>query len=911
MWWAPPSGRDDDGVRAWAEFTGQSAADVADEGWTAAIHPADRSRVSALWYRAAKAREPFEATYRVRRHDGVYRMMHLRVVPVLDERGEIADWVGLATDETEERFRGYFEQSLVGVMVARPDRGLVEVNQAACDLLGYSREELLGLTWTELTHPDDLAADVARNQRILAGEVDGARFEKRLIRKDGAVVDADMSLSCQRGADGSVDHFLALVSDVTERRRLGDELDDERLRFKQLVENSGEAILLTQPDGAILSANPEACRMLGRSEEEICALGRAGIVDPTDPRLASGLEEREQTGRATRELRFVRGDGTTFPVQVTSRVYSDHEGMLRTSTVILDLTDRERAEAANARLAAIVESSDDAILSEDLDGSILTWNRGAERLYGYAAGEVVGKSISVLAPPGSEDQLMTLFPLIRRGESVRHTETVRVRKDGSSIDVLIGISPIRDAAGVVVGVSTITHDITARKRAERLMGATSEILEIIASPRPVRETAQGIVDALKRATGLDAVGLRLQQGEDFPFVAAAGYTEEFLRAENDLVARYPDGGVCRSDDGSVCLECTCGLVVTGAIDPASDLFTPGGSCWTNDSLPSRATPATEDLRLNPRDRCVHDGFLSVALIPLRAGEQILGLVHLADYRRDRFAPESIRFFEGLGASIGVALSRKQAESEIRSLNAELEARVSSRTAQLEATNKELEAFAYSVSHDLRAPLRAIDGFSAMVIEDGADKLDETDVEHLQRVRDAAQRMAALIDDLLGLSRVGRQDMQLAPVNVSALAEEVLAELRSAEPGRSVECVVAPGLHAKADAVLLRMILANLLGNAWKFTGKHDTARIEVGETDGEERAFFIRDDGAGFDARYAENLFGAFQRMHSPQEFEGVGIGLATVQRLVARHGGRVWAEAEVEKGATFYFTLPAPAATG
>jgi PAS domain S-box-containing protein len=250
--------------------------------------------------------------------------------------------------------------------------------------------------------------------------------------------------------------------------------------------------------------------------------------------------------------------------------------------------------------------------------------------------------------------------------------------------------------------------------------------------------------------------------------------------------------------------------------------------------------------------------------------------------------------------------RKAAEQEIKRLNAELEDRVLARTAELASANRELEAFVYSASHDLRAPLRSIDGFSQMVVEDAGERLDATDVDHLQRVRAAAQRMAHLIDGLLVLSRASRQEVLRKNVDVSAMARSVIADLRSEHPERRVEVVIQPDLTADADATLLHVILTNLLGNAWKFTAKHETARIEVGVTDGGgERAFFVKDDGAGFDMAAAQHLFGAFQRMHSADEFEGDGIGLATVQRLVARHGGRVWAEAEVEKGATFYFTLP------
>jgi len=225
--------------------------------------------------------------------------------------------------------------------------------------------------------------------------------------------------------------------------------------------------------------------------------------------------------------------------------------------------------------------------------------------------------------------------------------------------------------------------------------------------------------------------------------------------------------------------------------------------------------------------------------------------------------------------------------------------------ELEEANRELEAFSYSVSHDLRAPLRSIDGFSQMLLEDYADKLDDKGKDYLRRIRAASQRMSQLINDLLTLSRISRADMHFEELNLTAMVEEITAELRQSQPERDVEFIIEPNVKAYGDSHLLRIVLENLLSNAWKFTSKHKSAIIEFGvkEHDG-KTVYFVRDDGAGFDMAYVDKLFVPFQRLHEQDEFEGTGIGLATVQRIVHRHGGTVWAEGEVEKGATFYFTL-------
>lgn len=321
-------------------------------------------------------------------------------------------------------------------------------------------------------------------------------------------------------------------------------------------------------------------------------------------------------------------------------------------------------------------------------------------------------------------------------------------------------------------------------------------------------------------------------------------------------------------------------------------------------IEQRAVATTEDpagrRRLPAEFRQL--GLRYVLAAPITAGERRLGVVAIVVARRSTFFDDDLALLRLLADQAGVVLEHRRLFEEVQGLNRALERNVS----ELRALNDELGSFAYSVSHDLRAPLRTIDGFSQILLEDKGPALGEDGRQHLDRVRAAATRMGTLIDDMLLLSRITRDDMSLRSVDLTALARAVVDELRVREPQRKVEFESDGALPARVDERLLRIALTNLLGNAWKFTRGRDPAHVRFGgETREGEEVFFVNDDGVGFDMRYAQKLFGAFQRLHNMAEFEGTGIGLATVQRIVHRHGGRVWAESEVGKGTTVYFTLP------
>jgi signal transduction histidine kinase len=336
---------------------------------------------------------------------------------------------------------------------------------------------------------------------------------------------------------------------------------------------------------------------------------------------------------------------------------------------------------------------------------------------------------------------------------------------------------------------------------------------------------------------------------------------------------------------------------------------PMSACISGWSMLNRQSVVVEDIYADAR--IPHDAYRptfvkSLVMTPIRTMEPI-GAIGVYWASRHKATPEEVSLLQALADSTSVAIEAAGLFANLEKRVAERTEELSRRTAELEVLNRELEAFSYSVAHDLRAPLITIDGFAEVLKETTGEALDEAALSHLGHIQTAVARMHKLIEDLLGLSKIVRAPMSKSALDLSALARDIAQRLRDSAPQRVGEFAIAPDLKAQGDPGLIRIVLENLLSNAWKFTSKREHAHIEMDTVKGAEgtTVFRVKDNGAGFDPRYATKLFGPFQRCHAQADFPGTGIGLATVQRIVHRHGGKVWVEAQLDRGASFFFTLP------
>lgn len=448
--------------------------------------------------------------------------------------------------------------------------------------------------------------------------------------------------------------------------------------------------------------------------------------------------------------------------------------------------------------------------------------------------------------------------------------------------------------------------------------------------RPPGTHSSPFVDPSSRVTPSDAAMPGSAVGSPGEQVLAGARAEQYLRGMQHLVTVVQRLSQARSLDAITSIVRRAARELTDADgatfvlrdqdlcyyadeDAISPLWKgqrfPMSACISGWAMLNRQSVIIEDIYAD--SRIPHDAYRptfvkSLVMMPIRTMEPI-GAIGAYWASRHKATPEEVSLLQALADSTSVAMEACSVFENLEKRVAERTEELNRRTAELEVLNRELEAFSYSVAHDLRAPLITIDGFAEVLKETVGASLDEAALEHLAHIQGGVARMQRLIEDLLGLSKIVRAPMRKSVVDLSAIATEIAQRLRASSPGRAGEFTIAPNLTANGDAGLIRIVLENLLSNAWKFTSKREHAHIELDTVHGAEgdTVFRVKDNGAGFDPRYATKLFGPFQRCHAQSDFPGTGIGLATVQRIVHRHGGKIWVEAQVDRGASFFFTLP------
>ncbi len=758
-----------------------------------------------------------------------------------------------------------FRQIPTPIVISRLGDGvIVDLNEAWERVTGFSRRDVLGRSATETGHWTDLEARERIARRVKAeGRADDELV--RFVRPDG--VERQALVSCVRIDLDGEPHLLWSSRDVTELRRAAERELQLNRKYAAVFATTPDAVAISrQRDGVHLEVNEAWERLAGRPREQ--AVGRSaleiGLWESAADRVGAIARLEADGAVINYPTRFVRGDGHVIEVLLSgAKVALDGEPCVVWSWN--DLTEQRAAENALAeserRYRQLFDEALDGIALLAPDGTILHVNPAGCRDAGYSCEELVGQTFERLV--GAEAYARVRAAMAARlAQGPVRLEIRLVRKDGATL-------PVEARAGLLPdgNIQVFLRDIRERKKSEELLTAIAR-------------------------------GVTARVGEGF-FRSVVEFLCQELPAEiafiGEVVPESPDR------------VRTLAFFKDGQLAPNFDYSLEGSPCiHALDRRGSVVYPEGVAARF-PRDagltRLGAQGYAGTSLYG--SGGEALGIL-VALTRKPIGRPEFfVSMLEVFAARAAAEIERARAEGQVKELAASLERRVSERTAELEAANRELESFGYSVSHDLRAPLRAIAGFAAILREDFGGELPAEALRLFQRIESNARHMGELIDDLLELSRAGRAALERHPVNMRSLVDSVLRDLQHERAAALVEIGELPA--ATGDATLLRHVWQNLIGNAFKFSARAEAPRVEIGgRRTGGKVEYYVRDNGAGFDPRYAEKLFGLFQRLHSPADFEGTGVGLAIVQRIVHRHGGEVSATGAPERGATFRFTLPA-----
>ncbi len=874
----------------------------------------------------------------------------------------------------------------------------VEINQTELEWLGYTREELVGKRrFRDLIQADQVPWIKERLRRLVAGEkLDAA--EVQMLRRDGSGFVGLLNSTSVTDENGVFLRTNNTLVDITERKAAESALEAQR-RFLQTITDSIPVQLAFFDSSLICQfANASYARWKGGDPRKLVGLHLQEIARPQDyetviDKLGAALKGEAQHFEGERQL----PDGQQFYASIEYIPYR-HEGQVRGLVVqMLDISQRKASEdlvqTTNLQLAkalqearALYNQAPCGYHSVDARGVYVDMNDTELQWLGYSREEVVGKlGFQHFCSAQTNDMLEQRLQRLQRDETLEPLEYQMHRKDGSTLDVLISSTAVRDPQGQYLHSNTTVADITQRKRAEAALRENQRFLQTVTEHFPgVVAYLDAILcirfanEELARFFGADPKAVLGRHVSECLSVDVWRETQPWLQSALDGQKQQREGWRLLLDGSSVYVRETFvpdisdGLVqgvIMQVIDITDSKRVEQRVSQLNDELEAMVRERSlELLEAEQRFRLMADNLREYSIFFLddkglvtdwtdsafrmhgHSPSEMLGQHYAksiaADHPQDalQFAEQTLRIAASRGQhelhswstradgsrywvhSLMIALrddsgelrgfckisrdmtDAKRLDDLMRNINEELENRVVERTEQLLAANKDLESFSYTVSHDLRSPLRHISSFVSLLEEHLAERHDETTLRYLGTIGNSARHMSQLIDGLLAFSRLGRSAVNLTPVDFNMLVDAVVSQFSLDTEGRVVDWVIAPDLPVvQGDALLLREVWANLLNNAFKYTRRRERARIEIGWSVDPAVGynFYVGDNGVGFDTKYAQKLFGVFQRLHRASDFEGTGIGLALTRRILERHGGSIWAESQPNVGSVFHFSLP------
>jgi PAS domain S-box-containing protein len=852
------------------------------------VHPDDKSLVEKSLLRVmntpASSGASLQAEYRLRFIGGKEVWVNTQLLVYRDALGTPERIIGASQNISERKkaeieseaskrlFQAVVENTVDAILLIDEYGRIKFVSPAIEGMLGYSPDETIGMGALEFVHPDEREEVRLTLEGTMKIPNSVSRREHRARHKDGHWVWAEAVAKNYLEAP-DIRSVVVNLRDISERKRVEQVVQSiERGTVSATGEEFFKRLVLE-----LNNALGSSCAFVGGFVQDrldtvrTIAIAQAGSVVPN---LDIDLSLTPCAAGSAEDIHWIRGDlQEAFPAfdlarQVNARsclgvpLLSSKGHRLGILAVMFDSSaggedfsvalvkifasragaelERMRMEQRSTMLAKVVENVSDCVTITDIENNIVFVNNAFVRTFGYEEKEVFGKSIDILRSPHLDEGL---------GEEIKQRtitggwkgELWNRRKNGVEFPIELSTAVICGPDGTAIAYAGISSDITERKKAEDAL-RQSEVRY-----RSLFEAANDAIFVMNRDRFVECNSKSL---------------EMFACARDQIIGASPWAFSPQAQpNGRLSIDAG-GERIQAALDGRPQFFE-----WQHKTYAGK----------------LFDAEVSLSRIELTTGPHLQAIV------RD-------------------VTHRKNADREIFRLNAELERRVQERTAQLEAANKELESFSYSVSHDLRAPLRHVSGYLEILGERASPVLDEESKRYLGTASKAAVKMGALIDDLLTFSRIGRTELRKGPVDVRQLVEEVRTELSAETAGRSIEWRIGELPPVAADRQLMKLVITNLLSNAVKFTRQRTQAKIEIGTVPpapgSEGETFFVKDNGAGFDMKYVGKLFGVFQRLHTVEEFEGTGIGLANVKRILQLHGGNVWAEAEVDGGATFYFSF-------